>query len=110
MCAVPNGTVGFPYAGANNTYDCGNQDTMEGGCLFNVREDPNETKDLAAEMPELLHSLKARYLVLRATAYDQRKPMAKSIEPVFKLEMDQKYEAALKRNGGFQGPFWHDVL
>ena len=26
--------------------DCGNPITMEGGCLFNLREDPHETKDL----------------------------------------------------------------
>ena len=44
----PNGTDGVPYWGSNNTLDCGDQNTMEGGCVFNVREDPNETKDLAA--------------------------------------------------------------
>ena len=101
-----NGTVGVPYAGSNNTYDCGNQVTMEGGCLFNVIEDPNEIHDLAASMPDVLHSLKSRYLELRATAYDQRAPIAKSNEPAFKAQMNALYSAALKRYGGFQGPFW----
>ena len=104
-----NGTVGVPYVGSNNTYDCGNQVTMEGGCLFNIIEDPNEIHDLAASMPDVLHSLKSRYLELRATAYDQRAPIAKSNEPAFKAQMNALYSAALKRYGGFQGPFWGAV-
>ena len=35
--AYPNGTDGVPYWGSNNTLDCGNDVTMEGGCLFNIR-------------------------------------------------------------------------
>ena len=107
---------------------------MEGGCVFNVREDPNETNDLAKTMPDILHSLKARYLELRATgpsffalfceffvsfvssfgefcefvwtAYDQMTPIKKAYEPAFAAQMNTKYTAALKKYQGFQGPFW----
>lgn len=34
----PNGTEGEPYLGSNNTQDCGDIHTMEGGCLYNIRE------------------------------------------------------------------------
>ena len=57
-------------------------------------------------MPDILHSLKARYLELRATAYDQRKPIAKAYEPAFAMQMNTLYTAALKKYKGFQGPFW----
>lgn len=65
---------------------------------------------MAAEMPDVLHSLKARYLKLRATAYDQQKPIAKSREPAFAAEINDKYIAALTKYGGFQGPFWGKPL
>ena len=34
---------------------------------FGRREDPHETKDLAHELPDVLESLKQRYLELKAT-------------------------------------------
>ena len=69
-------------------------------------EDPNETKDLAKTMPDVLHSLKTRYLELRKTAYDQVTPIAKAYTQPFMTQMNERYSAALKRYGGFQGPFW----
>ena len=41
------------------------------------REDPHETKDLAQELPDVLESLKQRYLELKATALDQRVMLSK---------------------------------
>ena len=41
------------------------------------REDPHETKDLAKELPDVLESLKQRYLELKATALDQRVMLSK---------------------------------
>ena len=43
----------MPYVGFNHSLDCGDNKDMAGGCVFNVREDPNETKDLAAELPDV---------------------------------------------------------
>ena len=75
-------------------------------CGFASSEDPNETKDLAKTMPDVLHSLKTRYLELRKTAYDQVTPIAKAYTQPFMTQMNERYSAALKRYGGFQGPFW----
>ncbi len=44
--------------------DCG-----ANGCLFNVRDDPNEENDLAAAMPEKLAELHARLSALREGVY-----------------------------------------
>ena len=44
---------------------------------FGRREDPHETKDLAHELPDVLESLKQRYLELKATALDQRVMLSK---------------------------------
>ena len=73
---------------------------------FRCSEDPNETTDLAKTMPDVLHSLKTRYLELRKTAYDQVTPIAKAYTQPFMTQMNERYSAALKRYGGFQGPFW----
>ena len=75
------------------------------GCRL-AWQDPNETRDLASELPDVLHSLKTRYLELRATAYDQLTPIRKSREPAFRQAMDALYSSALRAYGGFQGPFW----
>ena len=37
------------------------------GLVASRREDPHETKDLAQELPDVLESLKQRYLELKAT-------------------------------------------
>ena len=69
--AFPNGTDGEPYWPGGEkesvSVDCGDAISMEGGCLFDVENDPHETTDLAAKMPDTLHLLKARFLELKAT-------------------------------------------
>ena len=45
--------------------------------VWGRREDPHETKDLAQELPDVLESLKQRYLELKATALDQRVMLSK---------------------------------
>merc|ERR1712190_565820 len=58
--AFPNGSNHEPYGRwpPYNMADCGKADIrvgnttiqeMDGGCLFNIRDDPSETKDLAKE-------------------------------------------------------------
>ena len=66
----------------------------------------NETVDLALKLPDVLHSLKSRYLELRKTAYDQVTPILKAYDPANIKAMNALYSAALKRYRGFQGPFW----
>jgi hypothetical protein len=71
-----------------------------------VRITMAETVDLATKLPDVLHSLKARYLELRATAYDQITPIRNAYKPENVKAMNALYTAALKKYGGFQGPFW----
>ena len=48
------------YKGSFLSASCGDIVSLEGGCLYNIREDPHETNDLAATLPDVLHTLKAR--------------------------------------------------
>lgn len=63
----PAGIPGCPAEGSK----------ASGGCLFNLREDPNETRNLAAELPDVLASLRTRYLELKATGINQRTPLSR---------------------------------
>ena len=48
------------YKGSFLSASCGDIVSLEGGCLYNIREDPHETNDLAATLPDVLHTLKNR--------------------------------------------------
>ena len=111
----PNGTAPYGVNG-ENICDCGDDETLEGGCLFNIRKDPAETVDLAREMPDMLHSLKSRYLVLRATMLDQA-PIVKRENgckvaahgqgnaSIGKCPAPKEFIDMLHRNKGFVGPW-----
>ena len=103
----PNGTDGEPYwpGGAKESVavDCGDAISLEGGCLFDLSTDPHETTDLAAKMPEVLHSLKARFLELKATALDQRSVLAKVKSSTIRYLPN--YLQMLRKNDGFIGPW-----
>jgi len=135
----PNGTAPYGVNG-ENICDCGDDETLEGGCLFNIRKDPAETvvsrhdiagiwvasfsrcqryrcgQDLAREMPDMLHSLKSRYLVLRATMLDQA-PIVKRENgckvaahgqgnaSIGKCPAPKEFIDMLHRNKGFVGPW-----
>lgn len=105
--AFPNGTDGEPYwpGGAKEsvTVDCGDALSLEGGCLFDLSADPHETMDLAAKMPEVVHSLKSRFLELKATALDQRSVLAKVKASTIRLLPN--YLRMLRANDGFIGPW-----
>ena len=90
---TPDNQCDAPYKGSFLSADCGDIVSLEGGCLYNIRKDAHvsllistqpprpqarsydqdarigvvlqETTDLASEMPDVVHSLKARYLELR---------------------------------------------
>merc|ERR1712110_989940 len=71
--AFPNGTDSEPYGKDHGpVLNCGDDAALEGGCLFNIRVDPAETRDLAQEMPQLLASMKQRLVELSKTALDQK--------------------------------------
>eukprot|EP01043_Picozoa_sp_COSAG02_P021420 COSAG02_NODE_1088_length_14670_cov_237.088326_6_plen_218_part_00 len=99
------------YAGANFTQQCGTVDcpagvpgcpaggsVASGGCLFNLREDPHETRDLAKELPDVLNSLRARYLELKKTGIDQRTPLSRMAYNTKRLAPN--FVQMLKRNKG----------
>jgi len=110
--SFPNGTDDEPYGEDSGPYlSCGNDTTLEGGCLFNIQEDPGETKDLAQEMPDLLASMKDRLEELSETILDQRAMVAASKQCEVHVPGDSScaapsaYMDMLKRNGGYVGPW-----
>merc|ERR1712066_302933 len=115
--AFPNGSNSEPYGRwpPYNMADCGKAEIkmgnetvqkMEGGCLFNIREDPHETKDLAKSEPVVLERMKRRYLELKATALDQRTPLETVVN---RTKLYQKnWIQMLQRNKGFIGPWCND--
>lgn len=48
----------------NTVVECGDK-----GCLFNVFDDPSETRDLADEQPEILATLKSRIAEIQKTVF-----------------------------------------
>jgi len=115
--AFPNGSNSEPYGRwpPYNMVDCGKAEIrfhnitiqeMEGGCLFNIREDPSETKDLAKELPDVLERLKQRYLELKSTALDQRSVLL-AVRNRTQL-YQHNWIQMLQRNRGFIGPWCTD--
>lgn len=86
--------------------DCGNftstaasaVDSGQGGCLFDIFADPNETTDIAAQRPADVAQMRARIAELQATVYS---PMRGDADP-------RACEVALANYSGFFGPFITD--
>ena len=70
-------------------YDCGD------GCLFNIREDPNEYANLATKMPDMLKMMQNKLKGYQKTYFN---PDRGNTWP-------GACEAALNKYGGFLGPF-----
>jgi len=115
--AFPNGTDSAAYGRwpPHNMADCGRAEIrignvtiqkMDGGCLFNIREDPGETRDLAGDLPDVLERLKRRYLELKPTALDQV-PVLLAARHRTQL-YHPNWERMLRRNRGFVGPWCGD--
>eukprot|EP00928_Gymnodinium_smaydae_P072564 TRINITY_DN55905_c0_g1_i1.p1 TRINITY_DN55905_c0_g1~~TRINITY_DN55905_c0_g1_i1.p1 ORF type:complete len:491 (-),score=38.67 TRINITY_DN55905_c0_g1_i1:98-1456(-) len=97
--AFPNGSA--PYGtGRGPQVDCGDDATLQGGCLFNIRKDPSETNDVAASMPDVLARMKDRLDTLAKTALDQTVVVAQNLRPV-----PHEFINMLRRNNGFVGPW-----
>ena len=79
-----------PQSGVRGTAKCG-----ESGCLYNIRSDPYEYKDLAKKMPDMLKTLKKKLKDYQSTIF----------EPDRGDKWPGACEAALTKYGGFWGPF-----
>ena len=71
-------------------YDCG-----DSGCLYNVKQDPNETTDLAERMPDVLERLRSLLDEHAATIFNPDR----GVEDVRACQ----YSASV--NGGYYGPW-----
>lgn len=115
--AFPNGSNSEPYGRwpPFNMVDCGKAEIkfngsvmqeMAGGCLFNIKEDPAETRDIAKDEPEMLAKLKQRYLALKETALDQRTPLLAMVRRTTLYHAN--WVRMLQQNRGFVGPWCTD--
>eukprot|EP00483_Globobulimina_turgida_P007915 UN07931 len=89
----PNGTHGEPQ-----TINCGSD--TEGGCLFNIILDPTEHEDIInkSENAELVESMRARYMELKKTWFNENRGAP-----------DQNCCVQIEKNGGYWGPWITDT-
>ena len=81
----PNKTTGD----INKSTNCGK------GCLYNIKQDPNEYVDLATKMPDMLKTMQMKLQKYQKTYFD----------PDRGKESSMACETALNKYGGFWGPF-----
>lgn len=79
----------FPL-GQGKTLECGST-----GCLFDIINDPNETHNLAAQMPAKLDELRARFREIAQTKYQ-----TPGLTPPC-----ASFASTIDSNGGFWAPF-----
>ena len=84
----PNST--HPNGGIDAVEHCG-----DSGCLYNIKEDPEEHVNLASKMPDILKTMQTKLSKYQATHFN---PDRGSVWP-------GACEAALNNYGGFWGPF-----
>jgi len=77
--------------------DCGTAETPR--CLFNIRADPEERKDLFSSQPEIVARMTARLHELEASVFNPQRMDRPS---------PSAYEIMLERYNGFIGP-WQDL-
>ena len=70
-------------------YDCGD------GCLFNIKQDPDEYNNLAKTMPDMLKTMQKKLQDYQATYFN----------PDRGSESPEACDTALNKYGGFWGPF-----
>ena len=85
----PNNTN--PQGGVDAVQDCGTS-----GCLYDIRRDPYEHKDLAQSQPEVLAKMQAKLKEYQASIFSPDRG---------KLDLKMICAAALDKYGGFWGPF-----
>ena len=67
----------------------------DSGCLYNIKQDPEERKNLASEMPDMLKEMQAKLDKVKATYFN----------PDRGHEWPGACETAVDKYGGFWGPF-----
>ena len=73
----------------NRVVDCGD------GCLYNIKQDPNEYVDLATKMPDMLKTMQMKLQNYQNTYFN----------PDRGRESPEACKTALNKYGGFWGPF-----
>ena len=71
------------------SFDCGD------GCLYNIKEDPNEYNDLSIKLPDTLKTMQKKLQNYQKTYFN----------PDRGKEWPEACEAAFNKYGGFWGPF-----
>ena len=71
------------------SYDCGD------GCLFNIKQDPNEYNNLATTMPDMLKTMQKKLQEYQSIY----------LSPDRGNDSQKACETALNKYGGFWGPF-----
>ena len=91
------GWTGPMYPNNTNSKGGVRQDEYCGktGCLYNIRNDPEEHVNLAKTMPDMLESMQAKLKNYQATRF----------EPDRGSKWPEACDAALNQYGGFWGPF-----
>ena len=84
----PNSTN--PKGGIKAVEDCG-----DSGCLYNIKQDPEERNNLAATMPDMLKNMQDKLAQYKATYFN---PNRGKVWP-------EACDTAIKKYGGFWGPF-----
>ena len=79
-----------PAGGIKESVDCG--DT---GCLFNIKDDPEERKDLASSMPDMLSQMRMKLATMNSTYFNPDRGSA----------WPGACEAAVVKYKNFWGPF-----
>ena len=79
----------------SNSVSLPDQSCTKRGCLYNIKDDPEERSDLASTMPSVLRSMRSRLQGYQATHFD---PDRGSVSPA-------ACDSALGIYQGFWGPF-----
>ena len=79
-----------PNGGIKTMVNCG-----ETGCLFNIKEDPEERKNLASTMPDMLSQMKKKLTTVMANYFD----------PVRGKAWPGACQTAVEKYDNFWGPF-----
>ena len=81
-----------PSSGIKEAVDCGDM-----GCLFNIKEDPEERNNLASSNPDMLKEMRMKLVHLNGTYFNPDR--GKAWEPACRR--------AVEDYGNFWGPFLH---
>ena len=79
-----------PAGGIKTVEHCG-----DGGCLYNIKEDPEERENLATKMPDILKEMQQKLAKYQATYFD---PNRGKVSPL-------ACQTAMDKYKGFWGPF-----